>query len=107
MSKKLIIAIIQDQDSKFLGDLLSEKGVRFTQLATKGGFLEAKNTTFMIGVDDDKVDYVLNLMKEKIHTREKLVTHSFGIDADNIMPSKVEVGGATVFVVPVDQFLNF
>lgn len=49
---KMIIAIVQDQDSQELSDQLVKNNFRATKLATTGGFLRAGNTTFLCGVDD-------------------------------------------------------
>lgn len=43
---KMIIAIVQDQDSQELSDKLVKHNFRATKLATTGGFLRAGNTTF-------------------------------------------------------------
>ena len=45
---KMIIAIIQDQDSQELSDQLVKHDFRATKLATTGGFLRAGNTTFYV-----------------------------------------------------------
>ncbi len=49
---KLIIAIVQDEDSSRLLTSLMNDGFGVTKLATTGGFLKAGNTTLMIGVED-------------------------------------------------------
>jgi uncharacterized protein YaaQ len=46
---KMLIAIVQDQDSHILMDELSERDFRMTKLASTGGFLKAGNTTILIG----------------------------------------------------------
>lgn len=45
---KMIIAIVQDQDSQELADQLVKNNFRATKLATTGGFLRAGNTTFYV-----------------------------------------------------------
>lgn len=108
---KLVIAIVQDKDSHRLSNALVEQTVRATKLATTGGFLKAGNTTFLIGVDDDRVDDVLKIIKENCKSREQLVSpvSSLGGNADSYIPYPVEVqvGGATVFVLPIEQFYQF
>ncbi|MCE3399510.1 cyclic-di-AMP receptor, partial [Staphylococcus aureus] len=51
---KMIIAIVQDQDSQELSDQLVKNNFRATKLATTGGFLRAGNTTFLCGVNDER-----------------------------------------------------
>ncbi|MFO8069249.1 MAG: cyclic-di-AMP receptor [Alkalibacterium sp.] len=108
---KLIVSIVQNQDSKRLADQFVEKGVRATKLSSTGGFLRAGNTTFMMGVEDKKVDDVLELIKENCSTRTQTMmsppSYDFTLESDLTYPIKVEVGGATIFVLPIDQFLQF
>lgn len=51
---KLIIAIVQDEDTSRLVNQLMKNGYGVTKLATTGGFLRAGNTTLLIGVDDER-----------------------------------------------------
>ncbi|AOM84640.1 cyclic-di-AMP receptor [Salisediminibacterium beveridgei] len=108
---KLIMAVIQDKDSNRLSDALVEHDYQATKLASTGGFLKAGNTTFMIGVEDKNVENVMTIIKENCESREQLVApiSPMGGNADSYVPYPVEVqvGGATVFVLPVDQFEKF
>lgn len=108
---KMIIAIVQDQDSQELSDRLVENNFRATKLASTGGFLRAGNTTFLSGVDDDRVDEILEVIGHTCGNREQLVSPitSMGGSADSYIPYpvEVEVGGATVFVMPVESFHQF
>ena len=47
---KLLIAIVNDNDSDDLIDTLTKKDFRVTKLATSGGFLKAGNINLMMGV---------------------------------------------------------
>ena len=108
---KLIVAIVQNQDGKRLQDAFVEQGVRATKLSSTGGFLRAGNTTFLIGAKDRKVVEVLAIIQENCSTREqKMVNptaYDFTIETDLTFPIDVEVGGATVFVLPVEAFHQF
>ncbi|OZM55866.1 hypothetical protein CIB95_15210 [Lottiidibacillus patelloidae] len=108
---KLVLAVVQDKDSQRLSSALVENNFRATKLASTGGFLKAGNTTFIIGTEDEKVDEVLEIIKDNCQHREQLVApvSPMGGNADSYVPYpvEVEVGGATVFVVPVEQFLQF
>jgi uncharacterized protein YaaQ len=111
MTMKLIVAVIQDKDSNRLSDALVDHEYQATKLASTGGFLKAGNTTFMIGVEDARVESVLEIIKENCQSREQLVApiSPMGGNADSYVPYPVEVqvGGATVFILPVDQFEKF
>ncbi|ALC83246.1 MULTISPECIES: cyclic-di-AMP receptor [Bacillus] len=108
---KLIIAVVQDQDSNTLLKALTENNFRVTKLATTGGFLKSGNTTFMIGTEDIRVEKVLDIIKQNGRKRDQLVTpvSPMGGNADSYVPYpvEVEVGGATVFVMPVEKFHQF
>jgi uncharacterized protein YaaQ len=108
---KMIIAVVQDKDSNRLTDALAKNDFKTTKLSTTGGFLREGNTTFMIGCDDDKVDDVLDILKKNCSQREQMVApiSPMGGNADSYIPKpvKVEVGGATVFILPVDSFFQF
>ena len=108
---KLIVAVVQDQDSNRLLKVLTDHNFRVTKLATTGGFLKSGNTTFMIGVEDIRVDKALSLIKENGCKRDQMIAtvSPMGGNADSYVPYpvEVEVGGATVFVLPVDEFHQF
>ncbi|ATD31678.1 cyclic-di-AMP receptor [Macrococcoides bohemicum] len=108
---KMIIAIVQDQDSQSLSDVLTKNNFRTTKLASTGGFLRAGNTTFLCGVEDDRVNELLTLINSTCGNREQVVTPvtPMGGNADAYIPYpvEVEVGGATVFVMPIEQFHQF
>lgn len=108
---KLILAVVQDQDSNRLLNKLVEHRFQATKLASTGGFLKSGNTTFMIGTEDERVDKALQIIKENCQSRDQLVApvSPMGGNADSYVPHpvQVEVGGATVFVLPVEQFHHY
>lgn len=105
---KLVIAIVQKEDSNDLQRAFVQNDFRATKLATSGGFLSQGNTTFLVGCDDDKVDDVLKIIKEQSQAREEIATpHIVSTGYEITQPLKVIVGGATCFVVPVDEFKRF
>ena len=53
---KLILAIVNNDDSGAVSSALTRGGFSVTKLATTGGFLKALNTTFITGLEDEKVD---------------------------------------------------
>lgn len=106
---KLIIAIVQDQDVNALMDALTEKKYRVTKLSSTGGFLKSGNTTLLIGVEDDKVNEVKELVDHNCKTREittSLLTVTMPGDTFVPYPLEVKVGGATLFVLNVEEFLR-
>lgn len=107
---KMIIAIVQDKDSNALSNAFIEADVRATKLATTGGFLRSGNTTFMIGIADERVAEVLALIKKTSSKRDEYIAPPVNVEGaleTTGAPLEVEVGGATIFVLPVEQFLKF
>ena len=104
---KLIIAIVNNDDSSTVQSALTEGGFFVTKLATSGGFLKKGNTTFFIGTNDDKVDPALEIIKAHARKRvEKEPTVPPTEMGEFFTPiiDDVLVGGATVFVVDVYSF---
>ena len=60
---KLIIAIIRDHDSTAVLDALVGASFRATRIASSGGFMRQGNTTLMIGVEADKVEAAMAIIK--------------------------------------------
>lgn len=108
---KMVLAIVQDKDCSRLAQNLVKAGVRATKLATTGGFLHAGNTTFMIGIPEEQVSQVMDIIQASCRSREQVVTpmSPMGnqLEAYVPYPVTVQVGGATVFVLDVEQFQQF
>lgn len=107
---KLIIAIVQDEDASRLVSKLMNEGFGVTKLATTGGFLRAGNTTLLVGVDDNKLEAAMAVIEKVCKSRKQLATAPTSMSGVNGVyspyPIEVMVGGATVFVLSVDQFVK-
>ncbi len=106
---KLIIAIVNSDDSSSVQAALTEEGYFVTKLST-GGFLKKGNTTFFIGTNDDKVEHAVGIIKENSKKRvEKEPTVPPTEMGEFFTPIMVDVlvGGATVFVLDIEQFEKF
>ena len=110
---KMIIAIVQDEDSGRLVSALMENGFSVTKLAPTGGFLRAGNTTLLIGVDDEKMHTVMSIIEDVCKSRKQMTSAPSTMGSMGGMPGaaasypvEVTVGGATVFVLSVDQFIK-
>ncbi|MBU5294254.1 cyclic-di-AMP receptor [Anaerosalibacter bizertensis] len=106
---KLIIAIVQDEDAPGLIEDLTEEEYRVTKLASTGGFLKSGNTTLLIGVEDEKVDHVLNIIEDTCKTREittSLMTVTMPGDTYIPYPLDVKIGGATIFILDVEKYIR-
>ena len=103
---KMITAIINKEDSNAVSSALTKAGFSVTRLSTTGGFLMSGNTTFLIGVADEKVDEVIKIIGEHSKKRTQLVpsSASYGVGMYSSYPIEVTVGGATIFVMDVERF---
>lgn len=101
---KLIIAIVNNEDSAVVAAALTKEGFAVTKLSTTGGFLMVGNTTFLIGTEDDRVSLAKSIISKHSMTRthQAATTDSFGRGfAEGALAGDVTVGGATVFVLDV------
>ena len=103
---KLVLAIISGEDSSKVASALTKEGFFVTKLATSGGFLSAGNTTFIIGTEDEKVPGLIEVLKSTCSTRGQLKPSapSLGLGMFSAAPMEVQAGGATVFVLDIEQF---
>lgn len=105
---KLIVAIIHNEDAGALVNALLERDHRATRLQSSGGFLKQSNATVIVGVEEDRVDEVVSIIRENCTSRTQVVNPMPPImePGEFFMPYplEVEVGGATVFVLPVERF---
>ena len=87
---KLILAIIQDHIAQDVLNELSENKVRATKLSSTGGFFKKGNTTILIGIEEEKLDRVkemiLNISKNKETVDDKTAnTVMFVLNMDQVI----------------------
>ena len=82
---KMIILIAKDHDADMITQTLTSAEYRVTRVASTGGFLRSGVVTLLLGVDDDRVDDAIGLVKSKLS-------------------SSSGEKRATLFVVPVERF---
>jgi uncharacterized protein YaaQ len=105
---KLVLAIVQGEDAGQTVQALSAAGIPVTRFASSGGFLQQGNATLLIGVEDERVDQVVQLVRENCRERSRYLTPMPPmVEAGEMFmpyPVEVQVGGATIFVLPVEAF---
>ncbi len=84
---KLIIAIIQEEDTTNVSQALLDAGFRVTKIASTGGFLRRGSATILIGVEDERLEEALDLIRSHCAT-----------------PAEPALKRGTVFVLPVERF---
>lgn len=107
---KLILAIVNSDDSYEVQTNLSKNGYYLTKLATTGGFLKKGNTTFLIGTEDELVDKALEIINDNSKRRivkEPITSFNDFGSFSAVQMVDVPVGGATVFILEVDKFEKF
>lgn len=85
--QRLVIAILRDAAGEDVLKSLLEAGFRVTRISSTGGFLRRGTSTFLIGVEKERVETAIGLIRE--------------YSAPSIDPG---LKRATVFVLKVDQF---
>ena len=83
---KMVILIVKDHDADQITQALTSEKYRVTRVASTGGFLRSGVVTLLLGVDDDRVDQAIGLVKSKI--------------ASSTSSEK----RVSLFVVPVERF---
>ncbi|MCL1822602.1 MAG: cyclic-di-AMP receptor [Oscillospiraceae bacterium] len=103
---KLVYAIVNNDDSHPVSNALTQSGFSVTKLASTGGFLMSGNTTFLVCSDDDKVDEIIGIIRERSRKRKQFVPSAASFSTENYtgFPVEVSVGGATVFVTDIERF---
>jgi uncharacterized protein YaaQ len=107
MVKRLLLAIVQAEDAEAVTSALTQGGLRVTRISSVGGFLAVGNVTLLIGLERDEVACAIALLAKTCRTRPAFVnaaTLAADWRAGAIAPLEVEVGGATVLVLPVVCF---
>jgi uncharacterized protein YaaQ len=105
---KLVIAVVQGEDAQKTSEALTSAGFASTRLTSSGGFLQQGNVTFLIGVEDSRVTEAVEVIRDNCRERSRYLTPMPPVPEPGELfmayPVEVQVGGATVFVVPVDTF---
>lgn len=106
---KLIVAIINKDDSNAVCQNLNKNKFSVTKLSTQGGFLLNGNITLLIGTEEENIENALSIIKEHSKRRTEIVpvTAAYGIGITNSYPIEVTVGGATIFILDVENFIKY
>jgi len=83
---KMIIVIVKDSDAESVTQALTSNDFRVTRIASTGGFLRSGVVTLLIGVDDERVEAGIQVIREQLGESDS------------------EESRATLFVVPVQRF---
>jgi uncharacterized protein YaaQ len=101
---KLLIAVVHAQDADQLREQMRKADLRVTEVPSRGGFLQERGMMLFIALEDEQVGVAMRLIEENCRSR----THSVPIEPlggieTSWLPTEVTQGGATVFVLPLDE----
>src|SRR5687768_4482294 len=104
---QLILAIVQDEDAGPVIEALTGDSFRATRINTVGGFLRKGNATILVGVERERLQRALLIIRDNCETRtEYFVPTAPGEVGEPypLDPIQVQVGGATIFVLDCERF---
>jgi uncharacterized protein YaaQ len=106
---KLIMAIVSSDDQRDVLARLTKAGFRATVISTTGGFLREGNATLFVGTEDARVAQAVDILRQACRRRTQWVSPLPTLEGPGLEmsePIEVSVGGAVVFVMNVEQFIQ-
>ncbi len=105
---KLILAIVHFEDAQNLVSVLTKANYKTTQLEGIGGFLKEKNALILVGTEEKNIEKVIEIIKTNCQARtEQIASIPQTTEPGGFIPpesAEITVGGATIFVIDVEQF---
>ncbi|MFB6347371.1 MAG: cyclic-di-AMP receptor [bacterium] len=112
---KLLGMFVHEEDHEPVAHSLSEEKVQFTMISSISGLSRKELRTFLIILEEDRIDAVVEVFREHCSEREVGAPGSMveGLELEEFEkvktgsdPVTIQTGGATGFVLTVDQFLK-
>lgn len=101
---KLIAAILDEQDVDNVMSALTGQNIYLTHISNTGGLLDKGNATLLIGVEEERVPQVMQVIKDRAAQRLSFVPYTYDSTLMNVGIAEVQVGGYLTFVLNVDHF---
>ncbi len=106
--RSIMMAVLQEQDTETATHALEPLGASVVYMASAGGFLGRKNATLLIGLPEGLEGDALRALETSCRQRVEYLTMPLeGSPLPMPTPIPVTVGGATVFILPVERFEEF
>jgi uncharacterized protein YaaQ len=103
----VLLAVIQAQDADLVTKALEKHSVAGFKLSSIGAFLGMENVTLLIPVEQAKVELVMSELKRNCRQRIEYVNMPVeGQPLPIPSPIPITVGGATIFLLEIDQYLE-
>jgi len=105
---RLAITIVDGTQSKDLTKALNHDGFPVTVIDAVGGFLHEALVTLMIGLPHNRLPKFFSIVREQCPSRTRYVPMGIELSLAPGYPMMIEarVGGATVFILPVERFVQ-
>lgn len=101
----LMLAVVQEQDRDEATRALEKFNVPVVYLFSAGGFLGRRNATLLIGLREGLEEEAIKILQETCKQHVEYLTLPLeGSPLPMPTPVPVTVGGATIFVLPVEHF---
>lgn len=102
---KLVVAIVQIEDADDLVRKLVDSGFGATRIDSGGGFLKKQNAMVIVATVEQRVTSVFSLVRQTCRRRHMtwFPPATSGMMTLPAAPIEVEVGGAVIFVVPIER----
>jgi uncharacterized protein YaaQ len=81
---RLMIAIVNDADYDKIAHQLNDEQYRVTCIASTGGLFRRGSTTLLIGLEEDRIDRAVEIIKEYSTTTDGPGSHKAAIFVLNI-----------------------
>ena len=84
---KMIVCILQDSDKEDVTEALNKVGFQVTLMPSTGAYFRRGNATIIIGVEEEKLEDAIQVIRENVHE-----------------PEDPSMKRATIFVIDVNRF---
>ncbi len=105
---RLMVVVIQKRDFENAIGALTKLGFTIAQLPSTGGFVDHASVTLLIGMPEGREDAAVRALKNSCRQRVEYLSSPLpNIPEAVLAPTKVTVGGATIFTFEVESYDEF
>ncbi len=104
---KLLVTIVQAYDSDRLLRAVTSAGLGATKINSVGGYLRMVNSTIMIATDEERILDAIKIIRETSQRRVEVKLDAAEAEFSEWYAAgyhEVKIGGAVIFVMPMDAF---
>ena len=104
----LVVVFAMGTQSSQLVQLLRKANFRFTEVDSSGGFLQEPTNSFFIELNNERMKYLLRLVRSACHKRLQYIPARMDVAPMLGQPIMIEaeMGGAIIFAIEVEQFIQ-